>query len=231
MTYVFEPALQASAPIAGETGRFPVRRIYCVGRNYAEHAREMGADPTREPPFFFSKPADALVEPGQPARYPPETTNLHYEIELVIAIGKAGRNVAAENALEYVFGYAVGLDLTRRDRQDMAKKAGKPWDHAKGFDESAPIGAVQRAAKIGHPSNGRIWLAVNGQVRQDSNISELIWPVPEIVAALSRGWALAPGDLIYTGTPAGVGALTPGDIVTGGVDGIGELRFEIAPPV
>lgn len=230
MSYAFDPAPQASAPIAGQATRFPVRRIYCVGRNYAEHAREMGGDPEREAPFFFSKPADALVEPGAPVRYPPETANLHHEIELVVALSKGGRKIAAEDALAHVFGYGVGVDLTRRDTQNIAKKAGRPWDHAKAFDDSAPISVLQPAAKIGHPTSGRIWLAVNGQVRQDSNISELIWAVPEIIAALSRGWALAAGDLIFTGTPAGVGAISSGDVVTGGVDGIGEIQFSIAPP-
>lgn len=230
MSYAFDPAPQASAPIAGQAARFPVRRIFCVGRNYAEHAREMGADPEREAPFFFCKPADALVEPGAPVRYPPETANLHHEIEFVVALGKGGRDIAAHDALAHVFGYGVGVDLTRRDTQNAAKKAGRPWDHGKAFDESAPISALQPAAKIGHPAKGRIWIAVNGQVRQESDISELIWSVPEIIAALSRGWTLAAGDLIYTGTPAGVAALNAGDAVTGGVDGVGEIQFTIAPP-
>jgi len=217
-------------PIAGRDESFPVHRIYCVGRNYAEHAREMGADPTREPPCFFCKPADALVLSGGTAAYPPRTTNLHHEIELVIAMGRGGRDVPVADALSRIYGYAVGNDLTRRDLQARAKANGEPWDVAKGFDDSAVIGPIQPAAVIGHPSKGRIWLRVNGALRQEADIADLIWRVPEVVAELSTLFALRAGDLIYTGTPAGVGALRPGDHVDGGVDGVGTIAHSIGPP-
>jgi fumarylpyruvate hydrolase len=218
-----------AVPIAGGDHWFPVHRIYCVGRNYAEHAREMGADPAREPPFFFCKPADALVLPGATAAYPPRTTNLHHEIELVIAIGRGGRDVSVADAPSLIYGYAVGNDLTRRDLQAHAKSKGQPWDVAKGFDDSAVIGPIQPAAVVGHPSTGRIWLEVNGTLRQQADISDLIWRIPEIVAELSTLFALQAGDLIYTGTPAGVGALRPGDRVEGGVDGVGTIAHSIGP--
>lgn len=226
----FDPAPRPAVPIAGGDAWFPVHRIYCVGRNYAEHAREMGVDPAREPPFFFCKPADALVLPGAVAAYPPRTTDLHHEIELVVAIGRAGRNVSVAEAPSRIFGYAVGNDLTRRDLQAQAKAKGQPWDVAKGFDDSAVIGAIQPAAAIGHPSAGRIWLEVNGTLRQQADIADMIWRVPEIVAELSTLFALQAGDLVYTGTPAGVGALRPGDRVDGGVDGVGTIAHSIGPP-
>jgi fumarylpyruvate hydrolase len=216
-------------PIVGRDESFPVHRIYCVGRNYAEHAREMGSDPTREPPFFFCKPADALVLSGATVAYPPRTTNLHHEIELVVAIGRGGRDVPVTDALSRIYGYAVGNDLTRRDLQAQARATGQPWDVAKGFDDSAVIGPIQPAAAIGHPSTGRIWLEVNGVLRQQADIADLIWRVPEIVAELSTLFALRAGDLIYTGTPAGVGALLPGDRVEGGVDGVGTIAHSIGP--
>jgi fumarylpyruvate hydrolase len=213
--------------IAGSAARFPVHRIYCVGRNYAAHAREMGNDPTREPPCFFTKPADAVVANGAPVRYPPRTNNLHHEVELVIAIGKGGKQIPAADALEHVFGYAVGNDLTRRDLQAQAKDAGLPWDVAKAFDHSAPITAISPVTEGGHVTTGRIWLEVNGQSRQDARLDELIWSVPEIVAELSTLFELQPGDLIFTGTPAGVGALQRGDSIVAGIDGLDTLRTTI----
>ena len=208
-------------PIAGG-GRFAVRRIYCVGRNYAEHAAEMGHD-TREPPFFFSKPADALVADGEATPYPPQTADLHHEIELVVAIGKDGTDIAAADALGHVFGYAVGLDMTRRDLQAQAKKAGRPWDMAKGFDHSAPIGTIVPTSIIGHPASGAITLAVNGAERQRGDLADQIWPVPDIIATLSTLVALKAGDLIMTGTPAGVGAVTRGDRLAGAIAGVGTV--------
>jgi fumarylpyruvate hydrolase len=213
--------------ITGTALRFPVHRIYCVGRNYAAHAREMGSDPTREPPCFFTKPADAVVANGAPVRYPPRTSNLHHEVELVVAIGKGGKQIAAAEALEHVFGYAVGNDLTRRDLQAHAKDNGLPWDVAKAFDHSAPVTAIRPVADGGHPTSGRIWLEVNGQSRQDANLSELIWSVPEVVAELSTLFELQPGDLIFTGTPAGVGPVQRGDSIVAGIDGLDTLRTTI----
>jgi fumarylpyruvate hydrolase len=213
--------------ITGSVARFPVHRIYCVGRNYAAHAREMGSDPTREPPCFFTKPADAVVANGSSVRYPSRTANLHHEVELVVAIGKGGRHVPVAEALEHVFGYAVGNDLTRRDLQSHAKDNGLPWDVAKGFDHSAPISAIRPVSDGGHLSSGRIWLEVNGQSRQDANLTELIWSVPEIVAELSMLFELQPGDLIFTGTPSGVGAVERGDSIVAGIDGLDTLRTTI----
>ena len=218
---------QSSVAIAGTNARFPVRRIYCIGRNYAEHAREMGHDPDREAPFFFSKPADAIVESGAEIPWPPRTSNLHHEIELVVAIAKGGENIGVEHALEHVFGYAVGIDLTRRDLQKEAKERGRPWDTAKGFDHSAPISPLHGADDIGHPQAGRIWLDVNGKNRQQGDLNELIWTVPESLAELSTLFRLEPGDLIYTGTPAGVGPVVAGDRLTGGIDGIDEIAISI----
>jgi fumarylpyruvate hydrolase len=226
--YVFSPAQAPYVEVAGpDRLRFPVHRIYCVGRNYAEHAREMGMDPAKEPPFFFTKPADAIVHDGADVPYPPRTGNLHHEIELVVAIGKAGRNVAAEHALEHVYGYAVGNDFTRRDLQKAARDAGRPWDTAKGFDRSAAITAIQPAEKIGHPKRGKIWLTVNGEKRQDADIADMIWDVPGVIAELSTLWELQAGDLIYTGTPAGVGPVVPGDSVVGAIEGVATLRNTI----
>jgi fumarylpyruvate hydrolase len=218
-----------TVPVAGSETPFPVHRIYCVGRNYAAHARESGADPDREAPFWFTKPADAVVQNGSVIPYPSRTRNLHHEIELVVAIGRGGSDVSADNAQAHIFGYAVGIDLTRRDLQTEAKNAGRPWDTSKGFDRSAPVSAIHPVMRIGHPSSGRIWLEVNGALRQDGDLAELIWSVPEAVAELSTLFTLAPGDLIFTGTPAGVGPLVPGDSVRGGVDGVDEIRMEIAP--
>jgi fumarylpyruvate hydrolase len=225
--YVFAPPAQASAPVLDSDERFPVRRIYCVGRNYAAHAREMGGDPTREAPFFFTKPADAVVIDSADAPYPSLTKNLHHEIELVVAIGTGGANIPADKALDHIYGYAVGLDLTRRDLQAAARENKKPWDMSKGFDFSAPLGPIQPAAQIGHPAKGRIALTVNGAVKQDGDLADLIWSVPEIVAALSTYVALAPGDLIFTGTPSGVGPLVKGDVLVGEIAGIGKVRTKI----
>ncbi len=227
--FVFTPPPQASVAMAGEAARFPVRRIFCVGRNYAAHAREMGKDPDREPPFFFTKPADAVVDSGATIPYPPETANFHYEIELIVAIGGGGADIRPEAALDHVFAYGVGIDLTRRDLQFEARDKGRPWDWGKAFDRSAPIAPLHRVAKVGHPAKGRIWLAVNGAVKQDADLAELIWPVPDIISILSRTMTIQPGDLIMTGTPAGVGAIVPGDKVTGGIDGLGDIAITIAP--
>lgn len=228
MSYEFAPPMAPSVEIAGASTRFPVHRIYCVGRNYAAHAREMGADPAREPPFFFSKPADAVVPNGAPVPYPPRTANLHHEIELVVAIGEGGRNIPVASALAHVFGYAVGNDLTRRDLQAAAKDKGQPWDTSKGFDHSAPITAIRRVADVGHPARGAIWLEVNGQPRQRADLCEMIWSVPEIVSELSTLYELKPGDLVFTGTPAGVGPLVRGDSLVGGIEGLDTLRTTIA---
>ncbi len=227
MTFVFPPAEIPSVAVADGAARFPVHRIYCVGRNYAAHAREMGKDPDRDPPFFFTKPADAVVPDGAEVPYPPQTENLHHEIELVIAIGKGGRDIAEADVHAHVFGYAVGNDLTRRDLQLAARDKGRPWDTGKGFDFSAPVSAIQPAERIGHPERGRIWLAVNDAVRQDADLADLIWDVREIVSILSGFYTLQPGDLIFTGTPAGVGPLVRGDVVTGGIDGVGTLTTRI----
>jgi len=225
--FAFSPPPQASLAIADSAQRFPIRRVFCVGRNYAAHAREMGND-ERDPPFFFMKPADAVVDAAGEIPYPPLTQDLHHEVELVIAIDKAGRDVAPENALDLMFGCAVGIDLTRRDLQDVAKKAARPWEWAKAFDASAPIGALVPTSPD-RTGNGLIWLSVNGKMRQEGNLGDMIWNVAEIIAAASRSVALAPGDLIMTGTPAGVGALQPGDRVEAGIDGIGTIAFSIAP--
>jgi fumarylpyruvate hydrolase len=227
MTEVTFTVPQPTVEVAGRTERFPVHRIYCVGRNYAAHVREMGANPEREPPCFFTKPADAVVANGTPVPYPPRTSNLHHEIELVVALGIGGRNIPQATALEHVYGYAVGNDLTRRDLQATAKDAGLPWDVAKGFDHSAPISAIRPVAESGHPASGRIWLEVNGQPRQEANLAEMIWSVAEIVAELSMLYHLQPGDLIFTGTPAGVGPVVRGDSLVGGIDGLETLRTTI----
>ncbi|WP_323120347.1 fumarylacetoacetate hydrolase family protein [Burkholderia alba] len=230
--YAVTPPTPTSVEIAETTTRFPVRRVFCVGRNYADHAREMGADPDREPPFFFTKPADAVVPASGTVPYPPLTGDLHHEIELVIAIGRSGRSIPAAAALDHVWGYGVGVDLTRRDLQAEAKKLSRPWDWAKGFDASGPVSPLHSAASIGHPLTGRIWLSVNGEIRQQGDLADMIWPVADIVSYVSRSVELRAGDLIFSGTPAGVGALQPGDRVTGGVDGVASFEFTVgAKPV
>ena len=231
MAFVFPPHRPAALPVAGDTDAFPVRRVYCVGRNYADHAREMGAADQaegREPPFFFMKPGDAVVGGnGEIAvAYPPLTNDLHHEVELIVALG-GGANVAVDAAKDLIFGYAVGLDLTRRDIQARAKEKGHPWDMGKGFDQSAVAGVIQPVARVGHPERGRIWLTVNGQLRQEGDLSAMLWKVADIVANLSTLVRLEAGDLIYTGTPAGVGPLLPGDVLEGGIDGVGTLRARI----
>jgi fumarylpyruvate hydrolase len=225
--YVIPPSPVSSVAVAGTDARFPVRRIICVGRNYAAHAREMGRDPDREPPFFFLKPADTVVDDGATVPYPPETKNFHYEIELVVAIGKGGTDIPVEQALDHVFGYAVGIDLTRRDLQLQAREQGRPWDWGKGFDQSAPIAPIRPVSEVGHLSSGRIWLAVNGQVKQDSDIAKLIWPVPDIISIASRSMELKAGDLIMTGTPEGVGPVQRGEVMTGGIDRLGEIKIAV----
>ncbi len=232
MDFVFAPHPVPSLPIVGSSQAFPVRRIFCVGRNYADHAREMGAVEQadgREPPFFFTKPGDALVGGvGELAvAYPPATGNLHHEVELIVALGAGGANVAVDAAKDLIFGYAVGLDLTRRDIQARAKEKGHPWDMGKGFDQSAVAGAICRVADCAHPASGRIWLSVNGQLRQDGDLAAMMWKVDDIIANLSTMVRLAAGDLIYTGTPAGVGAIVRGDRLEAGVDGVGMLRARI----
>jgi fumarylpyruvate hydrolase len=229
--FVITPPAIAALAVAGSDQAFPLRRVFCVGRNYAAHAREMGSDPSREPPFFFTKPADAVVPASGSVPYPAATKELHHEIELVVALGAGGIDIAPENALDLVWGYGVGVDLTRRDLQAIAKKDGRPWDMAKGFDASAPCSPLLPVAQSGHPQEAPIWLEVNGQLKQEGNLNEMIWPVADVIAALSRLVALAPGDLIYTGTPAGVDALNPGDVVRGGVDGVSTFEFTVGPAI
>ena len=229
MSYVFEPLPVPAVAIADSEDLMPVRRIFCVGRNYAAHAREMGKDPDREPPFFFTKPADAVVLDGETVAYPPETKNFHYEAELVVAIGNAGRNISEDDALSHVWGYAIGNDLTRRDLQLAARDKGRPWDFGKAFDRSAVIGPVHPVSRVGHLDSGAIGLSVNGEVKQDADLNELIWSVPEIISILSHSIALQPGDLIMTGTPAGVGPLQVGDICTVSIAGLGEISTTIGP--
>jgi len=228
MEYVIEAPEQPTAEVSNTTARFPVHRIYCVGRNYAAHARELGNDPDRDAPMFFTKPADAVVADGATIPYPSATKNLHHEIELVAAMGKGGSNIPVESALDHVYGYAVGNDLTRRDLQAAARKENLPWTTGKYFDRSAPLSPIRPVPEIGHPDTGRIWLAVNGEVRQEADLSEMIWNTAEIIAELSKFYELLPGDLIFTGTPAGVGPVEPGDVMTGGVEGVGELTTTIA---
>jgi fumarylpyruvate hydrolase len=226
-SYVIDVPATPSIPVVGQKGRFPVHRVYCVGRNYAAHAREMGKDPEKEPPFFFLKPADAIVPEGGRIHYPPGTSNLHHEIELVVAIHREGFQIPAAKALEHVYGYAVGLDMTRRDLQMQARDMGRPWDFGKAFDESAPLSAIYPVASHGHHSAGRITLKVNGELRQGADLQDMIWSVPETIAFLSNYYRLQPGDLIFTGTPAGVGPVKKGDVLRGEVQGVGELEVTI----
>ncbi|MEN9478942.1 MAG: hypothetical protein RLZZ298_337 [Pseudomonadota bacterium] len=232
MTYVFLPHAQPSLPVAGSEARFPVRRIFCVGRNYADHAREMGAADQAsglEPPFFFMKPGDAVVggEGEINVSYPPITKNLHHEVEMVVALGAGGANVTVDAAKGLIFGYAVGFDLTRRDIQGKAKEKGHPWDMGKGFDQSAVCSEIHPVSAVAHPASGRIWLKVNGETRQDGDLAAMGWKVADIIANLSTMVRLEAGDLIYTGTPAGVGPIVPGDLLTAGVEGVGTLTARI----
>ena len=227
--YVIPLPPQAAIAVAGTQKKFPVRRIWCVGRNYEEHIREMGQD-VREPPFFFSKPADAIVPDGGSVAYPPLTKDMHHEVELVVALKSGGRNIKPERALECVFGYGVGIDLTRRDLQIASRNMKRPWEIGKAFDASAPCGALAPASKIGHPGKGRIALKVNGQIRQDGDLSQMIWNVPEVIAKLSETVELAAGDVIMTGTPSGVAATVSGDRIECEIEGVGQLTVTITPP-
>lgn len=220
MPYLFPPAPAPSLPIVGRTELFPVRRIFCVGRNYAEHSREMGGDPEREAPFFFSKPADALVQNNSTLPFPQATQNLHYEMELVLAIGKQGQNIGLSDANDHLFGYACGIDLTRRDLQAEAKEKGRPWDTAKGFDQSAPCSAITERLAIPDIEQARISLEINKDLKQDAKLSDMIWKPLEIICSLSNFYTLMPGDLVYTGTPAGVGQILPGDMLEGHIEGL-----------
>src|SRR5262245_4599978 len=224
MAYAIQSPVVTTVPVQGTDAEFPVARIFCVGRNYADHAIEMGHDPDREPPFFFMKPDEAIVPTDSTLPFPSATEDLHHEIELVVALGEGGADIASEDALSCVYGYAVGLDMTRRDLQAVAKKAGRPWDMAKGFDRSAPMSPIRPAAEIGHPEKGAIWLRINDETRQQGDLDQQIWKVPETIAYLSTLIELRPGDLIMTGTPAGVGRVDPGDRLEGHIDGVGDLR-------
>jgi fumarylpyruvate hydrolase len=231
MNFIFAPSPVVSVPVIGKAEQFPIHRIYCVGRNYEEHAKEMGFT-GREPPFFFIKPNDSIIVVNQGETgtmpYPSLTKNLHHEVELVVAIGRGGKNIQASDALQHVYGYAVGLDMTRRDLQGEMKKQGRPWCIGKGFDHSAPIGPITPAEQAGDVARAEIYITVNGQERQRSNTSQLIWNIAETIEHLSAAWELQPGDLIFTGTPEGVGAVVAGDTMVGGVAGLGELHVNVA---
>lgn len=227
MDYVISPPEIASVEVIGAPARFPVHRIYCVGRNYGDHVREMGNDP-KKPPIFFSKPADSIVASGAVIPYPPATGNFHHELELVVAIGEGGTDIPVDAALDHIYGYAIGVDLTRRDLQKAAKDAGAPWDTAKGFDLSAPCGAITAVSGGAHPLDCDMWLKVNGKIRQETSTSQMIYGIAETIAELSKLYTLVPGDLIYTGTPAGVGPLVSGDRVECGGDGLESLDFSIS---
>jgi fumarylpyruvate hydrolase len=226
MDYVFPPAQQIVIPVAGSEAVFPVRRVYCVGQNYSAHVVEMGND-TRQPPFFFGKPVDALVPGGGEVAYPPMTEKLQHEVELVVALRAGGSNIPVEEALDCVFGYAVGFDMTRRDLQAQAKEKGQPWDMGKGLDQGGPISAILPLAEAGHPDHGAIWLKVNGELKQTGDLSEMTWKVAEVISRLSEYVRLAPGDLVFTGTPAGVSTVVRGDVLEGGIDGVGELAIKL----
>jgi fumarylpyruvate hydrolase len=228
MNFAIDFPKTPALPVAESNQMFPVGRIYCVGRNYADHAREMGHDPDREPPFFFMKPADAIVQNGASIPYPQMTKDLHHEIEMTVAIGKGGANIPEDKALEHVFGYGVGLDMTRRDLQTEAKKMGRPWEMGKAFDNSAPCTLLKPVSMVGHPAKGAIWLKVNGAVKQKGDLADMIWNVPEMIAFLSNLITLQPGDLIMSGTPAGVGPVQGGDKLEGHVEGVGELMITYA---
>jgi fumarylpyruvate hydrolase len=225
--YVFEPAPVPALPIRGVDEFFPVHRIYCVGRNYAEHAKDMGHDPNREAPFFFQKNPDSLIPGGGDFPYPAKSADVHHEFEMVVALGRGGTDIPVDRALDCVYGYAVGFDMTRRDLQAEAKKLGRPWEVGKAFESAAPCSEIVPAAAIGHPAKGAVWLKVNGELRQQGDLTQLIWGVPEMISYLSGLFALRPGDLIFSGTPAGVGPVKRGDLLQGGVDGIGEITVRV----
>lgn len=229
MTILFDTPPQILAKTS-KGDDYPVRRVFCVGRNYAAHAREMGRDPDREPPFFFTKWAETVVPSGSTISYPSETSNFHFEAELVVAIGKGGRNIPAANALDHVFGYATGLDMTRRDLQLTAREQGRPWDTGKNVEQSSPLGPIHPATEVGHIEKGNIRLTVNGDVKQDSDLTELIWPVADVISFLSKLYRLEPGDLIYTGTPAGVGAVVVGDVIVVSIEGLDSAKITIGAP-
>jgi len=224
--YVVQPAAVATLPVQGSDKLFPIHRIYCVGRNYAEHAIEMGHDPSKEPPFFFQKNPDNIVTDGK-FPYPSATSDVHHEIEMVVALSKGGTNIPVESALDHVFGYGVGLDMTRRDLQGEAKKLGRPWEVGKAFEASAPCGPLVPASEIGHPTSGAVTLKVNAEIRQQGDLNQLIWKVPEMISYLSGLFTLQPGDIIMTGTPAGVGAVVRGDLLEGFVEGIGTIEVVV----
>lgn len=226
--HVVQAPAPVTLPVRGTQSRFPVHRIYCVGRNYAAHTIEMGGDPNREAPFFFQKNPDNVVLDGGDFPYPPRSSNVHHEIEMVVALAKGGKDIPLESALDHVYGYAIGLDMTRRDLQDECKKAGRPWEIGKAFEHSAPLGEIVPASTIGHPENGAIWLKVNGEIRQQGDLNHMIWKVPEMISYLSGLFELQPGDLIMSGTPSGVGAIVRGDVMEGHIDGIGTLRAKVA---
>jgi fumarylpyruvate hydrolase len=227
--YVIDPAPQAVIAVAGTNKTFPVRRIWCVGRNYIEHIREMGQD-ERAPPFFFAKPADAIVPDGGTVPYPPLTKDMHHEVELVVALKSGGRNIPVAKANDCIYGYALGVDLTRRDLKNAAREVKRPWEIGKAFDSSAPCGALKPASEIGHPAKGKITLKVNGQVRQDGDLNQMIWNIPETISKLSEMVALAAGDIIMTGTPSGVAALVAGDKIECECENVGKLSFTIGQP-
>lgn len=230
INYVIDAETVPSIPVLDSNDRFPVRRIYCVGQNYGDHVREMGGDPKKNPPVFFSKPPNAIVTENKAVQYPLATDNLHYEVELVVALKSGGSMLSSEATLQHVYGYAVGIDFTRRDLQAAAKNGGKPWDAAKGFDQSAPVSSIAPVAGA-HPDDGRIWLQVNGETRQDANLDDMIWSVAEIISELSKLYTLKGGDIIFTGTPAGVSAVVAGDRIKAGIDGVGEIEFDLTGTV
>ena len=227
MSYVIEVPKTTALPVEGETATFPVRRIYCVGRNYADHAREMGHDPDREPPFFFQKPTDAIVPNNQTIPFPVGTKDLHHEIELVVAIGTGGKNIPQDKALDHVYGYGVGLDMTRRDLQDEAKQLRRPWETGKSSDSSGPVGPIYPVSAVGHLGKGRISLSVDGQMRQDADLADMVWSVAEQIAILSSYYELKAGDVIFSGTPEGVGRVDRGQVMVGAIDGLGEIHLKV----
>ena len=227
MSHVIAPPAAPALKVRGSDQTFPVRRVYCIGRNYAEHAIEMGHDPNKEPPFFFQKNPDNVILAGETFPYPPLTNDLHFEIELIVALGKGGSSIPTAKALEHVYGYAVGLDMTRRDLQTQAKDLQRPWEVGKAFEKSAPIGEIVRASEIGHPDRGAFWLDVDGKRRQTGDLNQLIWKVPEVIQHLSALFELAPGDIIMSGTPAGVGAVKTGEVMHGHVDGVGDIKVPV----